>query len=256
LAARAIIMMPGAINRNDHFLRFSPARFPEFEECRAAPRWRNKVGSALTPLRLACPTRRSRGHALRSRAALGDRIGTADVGHRMPEGCPRAHRSRSRRNRTCLADLNGDCPAPITGLNHWARIFWLAPRRLPPPPRFSGGCGPASTQSWQYFGNATAGAPDFAAGTYGSTTAATIGGTLTRRDTLSCRGVTTHRGVEAWLLCRNSCHMFNQSSTGAARNEQLIPSSPTPAKALRADDYGACATEHEAERLATRKPPP
>jgi hypothetical protein len=27
--------------------------------------------------------------------------------------------------------------------------------------------GPASAQSWQYFGNATAGAPDFAAGTYG-----------------------------------------------------------------------------------------
>jgi hypothetical protein len=26
---------------------------------------------------------------------------------------------------------------------------------------------PASAQSWQYFGNATAGAPDFAAGTYG-----------------------------------------------------------------------------------------
>jgi hypothetical protein len=27
--------------------------------------------------------------------------------------------------------------------------------------------GPAAAQSWQYFGNATAGAPDFAAGTYG-----------------------------------------------------------------------------------------
>jgi hypothetical protein len=27
--------------------------------------------------------------------------------------------------------------------------------------------GPASAQSWQYFGNSTAGAPDFAAGTYG-----------------------------------------------------------------------------------------
>jgi hypothetical protein len=27
--------------------------------------------------------------------------------------------------------------------------------------------GSASAQSWQYFGNATAGAPDFAAGTYG-----------------------------------------------------------------------------------------
>ena len=27
--------------------------------------------------------------------------------------------------------------------------------------------GPASAQNWQYFGNATAGAPDFAAGTYG-----------------------------------------------------------------------------------------
>jgi hypothetical protein len=29
------------------------------------------------------------------------------------------------------------------------------------------GAGPASAQSWQYFGNATAGAPDFAAGPYG-----------------------------------------------------------------------------------------
>jgi hypothetical protein len=27
--------------------------------------------------------------------------------------------------------------------------------------------GPASAQSWQYFGNATAGAPDFATGTHG-----------------------------------------------------------------------------------------
>jgi hypothetical protein len=27
--------------------------------------------------------------------------------------------------------------------------------------------GPASAQSWQYFGDATAGVPDFAAGTYG-----------------------------------------------------------------------------------------
>jgi hypothetical protein len=27
--------------------------------------------------------------------------------------------------------------------------------------------GPASAQNWQYRGNATAGAPDFAAGTYG-----------------------------------------------------------------------------------------
>jgi hypothetical protein len=33
--------------------------------------------------------------------------------------------------------------------------------------------GPAAPQNWQYHGNATAGAPDFTAGTVGSTLAAT-----------------------------------------------------------------------------------
>jgi hypothetical protein len=60
------------------------------------------------------------------------------------------------------------------------------------------------------------------------------------------------RGVEAWLLYRNTSRAFDQSALEQGRNGRVDPTGPARAQALRAgtnaaDDYDVCATEREAK---------
>jgi hypothetical protein len=121
--------------------------------------------------------------------------------------------------------------------------------------------GPASAQSWQYFGNATAGAPDFAAGAYGYHYYGYYPGYAYPPGYAFTPSYSYPPGR---LLHRNTCCTFHQPALEQGRNGTVDPNGPTRAQTLRtgtnaADDHGSCATEQEATLgpfpiVAQRKP--
>lgn len=146
------------------------ARRPEFRGSGARHHIGNEVGSDPAPSQARVPTRRSRRHALQSRAASAIAIGTAGVSRRMPEGSPRA-----RRLVVCGARNLSDGLPSITRANYEREILG-GTTALAIPSVVPAVAGPASAQSWQYFGNTTAAAPDFGPACTANPTTATSRG--------------------------------------------------------------------------------